>query len=150
MANTKNHALLSDEFVLMLIIDLCATFFDISSTKEVADILSTLLTPQEIRMLAIRLHIGKMLSKGSSYEEIKRKLNVSSATISRVRLGRELSNDRPRANRVVAKRRSNTRSSRPQSSSSRMRRGKYTATTLWPIEALSQVMRYISEINPKE
>jgi uncharacterized protein YerC len=86
VANTKNHAYLSDQQVLNFTIGLCETLSQESAAQEIADILLKLLTPQELRMLVVRLQIQKMLLEFSTYSEIKDELHVSSGTISRVKL----------------------------------------------------------------
>jgi uncharacterized protein YerC len=95
VANTKNHAYLSDQEVLNLTIGLCETLSNTSTLEDIASILLKLLSPQELRMLIIRLRVQKMLLENVSYEAIKKELHVSSGTISRAKLLLEQNGIRP-------------------------------------------------------
>lgn len=57
---------------------------DISSTDEAQALISDLLSETEREGIAKRLAVALMLSNGRSYNEIKRELGVSSATIARI------------------------------------------------------------------
>lgn len=50
----------------------------------VSDLLQDLFTTREIRDLASRLQVAKLLDSGMSYSEIEKKTNVSATTIARV------------------------------------------------------------------
>ena len=47
-------------------------------------LLQDLLTTREIRDMASRLHVAKMLNEGTSYSEIEKQTGVSATTIARV------------------------------------------------------------------
>ena len=47
-------------------------------------LLQDLLTTREIRDMASRLHVAKMLNDGTSYSEIEKQTGVSATTIARV------------------------------------------------------------------
>ena len=57
---------------------------DVREEKEAEQLLSDLLTPAEQMAVAKRLGIAMSLIRGASYEEIKKRLKVSSATIAKV------------------------------------------------------------------
>lgn len=56
----------------------------VSDPKEVELFLGDLCTYKEIESMAQRIKAAKMLMDGSTYEEIIKKTNISSATLSRV------------------------------------------------------------------
>ena len=57
---------------------------DIHEETEAEQLLSDLLTPAEQVAVAKRLGIAMSLIRGASYEEIKKRLKVSSATVAKV------------------------------------------------------------------
>ncbi len=57
---------------------------DLKSESDVAAFLKDFLTTTEYAVLAKRLDIAMMLNAGKSYQDIKKELKVSSATISSV------------------------------------------------------------------
>ena len=65
-----------DELVRLLV--------DVSDEQAVSEILLDLFTLREIRDLASRLQVAKMLSSGLSYSEIEKQTGVSATTIARV------------------------------------------------------------------
>lgn len=95
MANTRNHAYLSDQQVLNLTIGLCETFSGATSVEDTASLLLKLMSPQELRTLIIRLRVQKMLLEGATYASIKQELHVSSGTIARMKLLLEQNGIRP-------------------------------------------------------
>jgi len=68
--------------------ELLQTFFqlivDLKNPQEAERVFKGLLTETEIIMVAKRLAIAKGLSEGTSYNEIRKKFKVSSATISQI------------------------------------------------------------------
>ncbi|MFA5867753.1 MAG: Trp family transcriptional regulator [Actinomycetota bacterium] len=102
MANTNNHALLSDDRILELYILLCEEICLADTPGQVAELLCRLLTPQELRMVAIRLEVRRMLCGGATYAEISNSLAVSNDTISRIRLSLEHTGLRPRQTHSLA------------------------------------------------
>ncbi|NIT04611.1 helix-turn-helix domain-containing protein [Candidatus Saccharibacteria bacterium] len=58
----------------------------ISSEKEMERYIFDLLTPTEQIMLAKRLAIAALLVRGLSYQEISKRLKVSTSTVARVNL----------------------------------------------------------------
>lgn len=56
----------------------------IKSPKEAAQVISDLMSPQELDMIAKRLAIARELLAGRNYQEIIRDLKVSNGTIARV------------------------------------------------------------------
>jgi uncharacterized protein YerC len=148
MANTTNHAYLPDQKILALIIGLCEEIKTAGSTTDAADLLANLLTPQEIRMIAIRLRIKEMLDGGMGYIAIREELGVSLGTISRVRLGQEHLDKRPRSTGSPRKKTPDhplaTRSQANTSLSGPM--GKYSSLG-WPIHFLAAAIKEITEKN---
>ena len=65
-----------DELVRLLV--------DVSDEQAVSEILLDLFTLREIRDLASRLQVAKMLSSSLSYSEIEKQTGVSATTIARV------------------------------------------------------------------
>ena len=64
--------------------ELIRLFVNVGDEQTVSDILLDLFTLREIRDLASRLQVAKMLSAGTSYAEIEKRTGVSATTISRV------------------------------------------------------------------
>ncbi|MDO8639268.1 MAG: YerC/YecD family TrpR-related protein [Candidatus Daviesbacteria bacterium] len=56
----------------------------IENKNETTDFFKALLTPTEIRMMAKRVQIAKMLIKGYKYEDIRNFIRVTDSTISSV------------------------------------------------------------------
>lgn len=73
---------------------------DLRHPDDVAVVLTALLSKNEAISLAKRVEIVRLLQRGVSYEEIQDKLNVSSATVSR--LVRGLQDSQPTTNRYPA------------------------------------------------
>src|SRR3990172_6434224 len=74
----------SKEKRLELMFDLINSFRIVKSPVETADFLQDLLTAKEIKNLAKRLRIAKLLLNNVTYEEIVRTVHVSYATIAKV------------------------------------------------------------------
>ncbi len=64
---------------------LCRAFLTLRSVGECYRFLDDVCTVAEIKALAARLEVARLLAAGKTYEEIVRRTGVSSATISRVR-----------------------------------------------------------------
>lgn len=71
---TEEHVL--DQFYSLLA--------DLTKPQDIQSFLSSLMTPTERLVFAKRLQIAWLLKQGLSYDEITKKLKVSSATISAV------------------------------------------------------------------
>jgi TrpR-related protein YerC/YecD len=67
-----------------LVFDLINAFKSIKSTEESVEFIQDILTAHEIKNLAIRLRIAKMLLKNTSQRDISLQLNVSTATVTKV------------------------------------------------------------------
>ena len=67
-----------------LIFDLINAFKSIKSTEESVFFLQDILTAHEIKNLAVRLRIAKMLLKNTSQRDISTELKVSTATVTKV------------------------------------------------------------------
>lgn len=67
-----------------LFYQLITVLSDFNKPYQVDEFLRSFLTPTEQVVLAKRLAIARMLEAGYSYEDIRRQLNVSSATIASV------------------------------------------------------------------
>jgi len=64
---------------------LCLALLTLRSIEECYRFLEDLCTINEIKALAARFEVARLLSAGKTYEEIERATGASSATISRVR-----------------------------------------------------------------
>lgn len=64
----------------------------VKSTKDVSSFLSDLLSPVEKIMIAKRLAIAALLSKGYNYETIKDLIKVSQTTIAKISITMSLNN----------------------------------------------------------
>lgn len=84
MAKFARIPKLSKEERQKLLISFCEALTSINSKEEAAQFLSDLLGPQELEMLAKRLEIAKLLTKGKTYDQIKKGIKVSFSTIARV------------------------------------------------------------------
>lgn len=71
---------------LELIFDLINSFRIVKNPIETADFLQDLLTAKEIKNLAKRLRIAKLLLSGLTHEEITRHLHCSYASVAKVSL----------------------------------------------------------------
>jgi len=69
-----------------LIFDLINAFALMQSPADTALLLQDLLTEKEVRNLAKRLRIAKLILKGETNENIAREMHSSIATISKVRM----------------------------------------------------------------
>jgi TrpR-related protein YerC/YecD len=61
----------------------------LENKSEVRSFLHDILTHTEIQMLAKRLEVVRLLDEGYKYEEIRKSLNISEATISKIQNWRE-------------------------------------------------------------
>lgn len=82
---TVQQKLPQDEHQRVLL-ELCQAMVMVKSLEEGAKVLGDLLSEQELRMVAKRLQIAKLLLRGIKYEEIKKQLKVSNNTVARVNL----------------------------------------------------------------
>ena len=64
--------------------ELFRTVLDLKDPSECEAFFSDLCTPQELRALADRWKVAKLLAKGVSYRDIYEKTGVSTATVTRV------------------------------------------------------------------
>jgi TrpR-related protein YerC/YecD len=64
---------------------LCRALLSLRSVDECYRLLEDLCTIHEVKTLAARLEVARLLQAGKTYEEIARRTGASSATISRVR-----------------------------------------------------------------
>lgn len=67
-----------------LLIALCQAVSSVKDSKEAAQVLTDLLTPSEIEMVAKRLEIAKLLMQGKTYDQIRTKINAGYSTIGRI------------------------------------------------------------------
>ncbi|MBQ4072923.1 MAG: TrpR-related protein YerC/YecD [Clostridia bacterium] len=66
------------------VLDLYKVMASISMEEDMENFLNDLCTCKEIESMAQRVKAAKMLLKGETYDEIIKKTNISSATLSRV------------------------------------------------------------------
>jgi len=64
---------------------LCRALLTLRSVEECYRFLEDVCTINEIKALAARLEVARLLAEGLTYDEIARRTGASSATISRVR-----------------------------------------------------------------
>jgi len=64
---------------------LCRALLTLKTVEECYRLLEDLCTVNEVKALAARLEVARLLDAGLTYEEIARRTGASSATISRVR-----------------------------------------------------------------
>ncbi len=64
---------------------LCRAFLALRTVEECYRFLDDVCTITEIKALAARLEVARLLAEGRTYDEIVRRTGASSATISRVR-----------------------------------------------------------------
>jgi TrpR-related protein YerC/YecD len=64
---------------------LCRALLTLRTPEECYRFLEDLCTINEIKTLAARLEVARLLSAGKTYDEVERSTGASSATISRVR-----------------------------------------------------------------
>jgi len=76
-----------------LIITFCKALTSLKNDREAAKLLTDLLSPQELEMVAKRLEIARLLIEGQNYESIKSLLKVSPVTIARVNTWLNISGD---------------------------------------------------------
>ncbi|MDR3643056.1 MAG: YerC/YecD family TrpR-related protein [Candidatus Doudnabacteria bacterium] len=76
-----------------IIIDFCQAIAATKSSQEAAQLLTDLLGKQELEMLAMRLRIAELLLDEQTYEQIRKILKVSQATIARVQTWLQTSGD---------------------------------------------------------
>lgn len=84
LAKTKRLEKLSETEQEELALDLVNAIVSATSLKDAAFFLQDLLTRFEMKTLAKRLRIAKLLIQGLSYEEIENSLHVSHGTIAKI------------------------------------------------------------------
>lgn len=67
-----------------LLIALCQAVSSVKNSEEAAQVLTDLLTPSEIEMVAKRLEIAKLLIQGKTYDQIRTIINAGYSTIGRI------------------------------------------------------------------
>lgn len=93
MAKFPRKAKLDKPQTQDLIIDFCQAVALTKSSTEAAQLLTDLLGKQELEMLARRLKIAELLLEEYTYEQIRKVLKVSQATIARVQTWLQTSGD---------------------------------------------------------
>ena len=84
LQKTKRLEKLSKQDQEELIIDLVNAIVGAKSIGDAALFLQDLLTKSEMKMLAKRLRIAKLLLAGMTYEEIEKQLHVSHSTVAKI------------------------------------------------------------------
>jgi uncharacterized protein YerC len=80
----KRYEKLSKSEQEELLLDLIYAFSLVRSPQDSALLIQDLLTEYEVKNLAKRLRVAKLLLQGQKYEEIKEKVHVSKATIAKI------------------------------------------------------------------
>lgn len=117
----------------------CHALSSLKNAKEAARFLTDLISPQEAEMLAKRLKIAALLVNGKKYDEIRRELKVSHATIARVNVWLNLSGD---GFRTVIKRTEPVEDRRkdPQELYGLFSWGNISRRYHWPLAILEEIM----------
>lgn len=76
-----------------LILALCDAIVKMKKPEEAAKLISDLLSPQELEMIAKRLEIAKLLIEGHNYQYIRGVLKTGASTIARVNTWLNLSGE---------------------------------------------------------
>lgn len=76
-----------------IIIDFCQAIASTKSSTEAAQLLTDLLGKQELEMLARRLKVAELLLEEYTYDQIRKALKISQATIARVQAWLQTSGD---------------------------------------------------------
>lgn len=84
MAKFRRISKLSPQKRQELVLSFCLAIKSLRTEEEAAKFLTDLLTPQEIEMLAKRLHIAELLLQNKDYQTIRAVLAVGFSTIARV------------------------------------------------------------------
>ena len=84
MAKFSKSSRLPDKKRQELVLSFCQAIQSLKTDEEVAKFVTDLLSPQEMEMLAKRLHIAELLLKNEKYEIIRKQLRVGYSTIARV------------------------------------------------------------------
>ncbi len=77
---------LSKEQTLDLTFDLINAFSLVRNSSEAADFINNLFTADEIKDLAKRLRIAKLLIKGDSQRDISKSVHCSLATVTKINM----------------------------------------------------------------
>ncbi len=67
-----------------LLIALCEAISSVKDSQEAAKLLTDLLSPAEIEIIAKRLEIAKLLTQGKTYSDIRDRIKAGFSTIARV------------------------------------------------------------------
>ena len=139
MAKFTNPPKLSEKERQNLLIYFCHALSSLKNTREAARFLTDLISPQEAEMLAKRLKIAALLVEGKKYDEIRRELKVSHATIARVNVWLNLSGE---GFRTVIKRTAPVEEKRedPQDLYSLFSFKNISRRYHWPIAVLEEIM----------
>ncbi len=93
MAKFSKVSKLTKKYRQELILALCHAIAEMKKPEESAKLLTDLLSPQELEMIAKRLEIAKLLIEGNNYENIQSRLKVSPVTIARINTWLNLSGE---------------------------------------------------------
>ena len=111
MAKFSYQSKLSKKEQAELLMDLCDAISSLNDSKEAAQFLKDLLSPQEAEMLAKRIKIAELLLKGWKYKEIGDCLRVGEGTVARISEWLKFTGD---GYRLIIKRLKEKRKKRPQ------------------------------------
>ena len=76
-----------------LMLALCNAIAQMKKADEAAKLLTDLLSPQEVEMIAKRLEIAKLLIEGKTYDQIRADIKTGYATIARINTWLNLSGE---------------------------------------------------------
>lgn len=132
-----------------LLVSLCEAISIVRNSKEAANILTDLLSPKELEMIAKRLQIAKLLLDGRTYNQIQSDLRVGRGTVSRVNIWLSTSGE---GFRLVSHRTSKRAAEHPKHpvdpfSWTGLKR-RYPLH-FWPEEALKELIQTASKVQRK-
>ena len=84
MAKFSYKSKLTKEEQEEFLMDLCDAISSVKNSREAAQFLKDLLSPQEAEMLAKRVKVAELLLAGWSYKRIIEYLKVSEGTVARI------------------------------------------------------------------
>lgn len=82
----KRRDKIDPETKINILFDLIESFRSLKSSKEAADFLGDLLTANEIKNIAVRLRIAKLLLKGLSQRSVCAEIHSSLGTVNKVNI----------------------------------------------------------------
>lgn len=128
-----------------LLVELCRALASLRGSQEAAQLLTDLLGPQELTMVAKRLQIARLLISGVSYEQICARVHTSAPTVARVNLWLQRAGEGYRKVVARTKRSAPTSADTPRSVSGAERFMRRFPLSFWPETLLLEIIRGASD-----